>query len=234
MGDWIFHQGTRMRLFVVMSLLITTSVSALEVPVDDLQPWTILSFNKIPPNEVSVDEDALLIRVRSSASPLIYRLDKPTRITGFSVGASWTGDLGLPEGAIEGDRNADDFVLKFGIVESGDQRLNWLQRKIAADWIKQLFRLAPKDSGVRRIHFLSTTQQKAQLGAGRIHPLSDLIYETRITFLEEQGPFSMNYQFKEPVDTLALWLSADGDDTGSSFDLRIGHITLHTSELPKP
>ena len=216
------------KLAALCLLLLTTPAMALEVAVNDLKPWTILSFNKIPPNEVVVDKDALLIKVRSSASPLIYKFDKPTRITGFSVDASWTGELRIPTGAIEGDQNADDFVLKFGVVESGEQRLNWLQRRIAADWIKQLFKLAPKDSGVKRINFFSTTQQKAQLDTSRTHPLSDLLFETRITYLEAPGSFKMKHEFAVPVEALGLWLSLDGDDTGSSFDLHIRNITLHT------
>jgi hypothetical protein len=38
----------------------------------------------------------------------------------------------------------------------------------------------------------------------------------------------MTYRFPEPVDVLGLWISADGDDTASNFDLQIRQITLHT------
>ncbi|MGB5580750.1 MAG: hypothetical protein WBM68_09325, partial [Woeseia sp.] len=153
---------------------------------------------------------------------------KPVRITGFTVAASWSGALNIPPGVIQGEQGADDFVLKFGIVEAGDRRLNWLQRRIAADWIKQLFKLAPPDSGVSRINFLSTTQQKNLLGSSRTHPLSELLFENRILYLDSTGPFEMSYDFAEPVEALGLWLSIDGDDTGSSFDLHISDIALRT------
>lgn len=218
-----------MRHFLALSLLFIASAAAsLEVPVDNLQSWVILSFSKIKPNEVSVEKGEMHIAVRNSASPLIYKFDKPLRITGFTVEASWTGALNIPPDAIEGDKGADDFVLKFGIVEAGDRRLNWLQRRIAADWIKQLFELAPPDSGVSRINFLSTTQQESLLGTTRTHPLSDLLFENRILYLDSTGPFEMSYDFAEPVEALGLWLSIDGDDTGSNFDLRIRDIALRT------
>lgn len=218
-----------MRNIVTLVLLfIAAPVPALDVPVDDLQQWTVLSFSNIPPNRVSVVDGALLVEVRGSASPLIYKFDKPVRIGGITVDATWTGALQIPEGAKEGDKGADDFVLKLGIVEAGERRLNWLQRSIAADWIKQLFKLAPKGSGVERINFLSTTQQKGQLGTSRQHPLSDLLYESRITYLDTPGPFEMTYKFPQRVETLGLWLSIDGDDTGSNFDLQIKQITLQT------
>ncbi len=218
-----------MRKLIAISLsLWATTAIALEVPVDDLEPWTLLSFNNIQPNEVTVVDGALHIMVRGSASPLIYKFDEPTRITGVTVVASWSGELRIPEGATEGDKNADDFVLKFGIVEAGDRRLSWFQRKIAADWIKQLFELAPKDSGVNRINFLSTTQRQELLGTSRTHPLSDLLYETRVVHLDAPGRFEMTHDFPEPVNSLGLWISVDGDDTGSDFDLRLERITLQT------
>ena len=218
-----------MRKLIVLSLsLLSLQAVALDVPVDDLGPWTVLSFNNIRPNEVSVADGALHIKVRGSASPLIYKFDEPTRITGVTVIASWNGELRIPAGATEGDENADDFVLKFGIVEAGDRRLNWFQRRIAADWIKQLFKLAPKDSGVNRINFLSTTQQQERLGASRMHPLSDLLYETPVLYLDTPGPFVMTHEFPEPVESLGLWVSVDGDNTGSNFDLRLERITLRT------
>ncbi|NNE62087.1 MAG: hypothetical protein HKN35_14425, partial [Woeseia sp.] len=90
------------------------------------------------------------------------------------------------------------------------------------------FKLAPEDSGVERINFLSTTQQKDRLGTSRQHPLSDLLYESRIVYLDAPGSFELKHDFPEPVETLGLWVSVDGDDTGSNFDLRIDSITLDT------
>lgn len=218
-----------MQQLLILSLsLLSATAAALDVPVDDLEPWTVLSFNNIRPNEVSVVDGALHVKVRGSASPLIYKFDEPTRIIGVAVVASWNGELRIPAGATEGDENADDFVLKFGIVEAGDRRLNWFQRRIAADWIKQLFKLAPKNSGVNRINFLSTTQQQELLGASRTHPLSDLLHETRVLYLDMPGRFVMTHQLPEPVEALGLWVSVDGDNTGSNFDLRLERITLQT------
>lgn len=218
-----------MRKLIVASLtLLSAAAMALDVPIDDLESWTVLSFDNIEPNEVSANDGALHIKVRGSASPLIYKFDEPAHITGVTVVASWSGELRIPEGATEGDDDADDFVLKLGIVEAGDRRLSWFQRRLAADWIKQLFKLAPKDGGVNRINFLSTTQQQDMLGSSRTHPLSDLLYETRILYLDAPGDFVMTHEFPEPVESLGLWVSVDGDNTGSNFDLRLERITLRT------
>ena len=199
-----------------------------EIPVSDLEQWISLEYRSIPANTVTVENGNLHIAVNKSASPLIHKLYEPLKATSVTVKASWSGKLNTPQGVVQGEAGADDFILKLGIVEAGDRTLNWLQRRIAADWIKQLFKLAPKDTGVERINFLSTAHQQNLLGTRREHPLNDLLYETRVTWLEAQGEFEMEYQFEEPVNVLGLWISSDGDDTESSFDLSIERITLNT------
>ncbi len=209
-------------------IMLGSAAAATEIAVSDLQRWTSLSFSSIPANTVSVEDGNLHISVNKSASPLVYKLGEPLAVMSLAVKARWSGKLNIPQDAVQGEAGADDFILKLGIVEAGDRTLNWLQRRIAADWIRQLFKLAPKGTGVERINFLSTTQQQNLLGSRRTHPLNDLLYETRIAYLESPGEFEMLYQFEKPVVVLGIWISADGDDTGSSFDLSIEQITLNT------
>lgn len=219
----------RKTLASVLMIPFMAVAATIEVPVSDLQQWTSLSFSSIPANTVSVENDSLQLSVEKSASPLVYKLDEPTTLASLTLKARWSGSLNIPQGAVQGASGADDFVLKLGVVEAGDRTLNWLQRRIAADWIQQLFKLAPKGTGVKRIHFLSTTLQRGLLGSSREHPLSDLLYESRITYLESPGAFEMVYQFDEPVLVLGLWISSDGDDTGSTFDVSIEQITLNAN-----
>lgn len=218
----------RKKLSALLLLFAVADVAALDVPVADMQQWTTLTFNRITPNTVSVEDGSMHIAVRGSASPLVHKLDTPREVTAVTVRGHWSGELQIPAAAVQGDEIADDFVLKLGIVQSGDKTLNWFQRKVAANWIKQLFRLAPKGTGVDRINFLSTTRQEALLGSERVHPLSDLLYETRVTWLEAPGDFVLSHEFAEPVAVLGLWISSDGDNTGSSFDLQIDSIELST------
>ena len=221
--------GNRMKktLFIALTLITVPSL-AFDVPVADLAAWNILSFRNIAANTVTVNNGLLDIAVNKSASPLVHKLAAPLTVTAVTVDANWSGALKLPENTVQGEDGADDFILKLGIVEAGDRKLNWLQRRIAADWLQQLFKLAPAGTGVRRINFLSTTQQQSLVGTARVHPLNDLLYETRVTYLPSPGDFTMTYRFPEPVDVLGLWISADGDDTASNFDLQIRRITLHS------
>ena len=214
---------------ILLSILMAfaTPSLAFDIPVASLDAWQVLEFRKIPANTVAVNNGALEIAVDKSASPLVYKLAAPLTVTAVTVEARWAGAVNIPDNSVQGEDGADDFVLKLGIVEAGDRRLNWLQRRIAADWLQQLFKLAPAGTGVRRINFLSTTQQAELLGSTRVHPLNDLLFETRVTYLPSPGEFTMSYRFPEPVEVLGVWISADGDDTASTFDLEIRRITLH-------
>jgi len=214
-------------LLTALALFAAPSL-ALDVRVGDMAAWKTLAFRNIAANTVTANDEGLHIAVRKSASPLVYKLDAPLTVTGVTVEANWVGALNLPENTVQGEAGADDSVLKLGVVEAGDRKLNWLQRRIAADWLQQLFKLAPAGTGVRRINFLSTTQQQALVGTARVHPLNDLLYETRVTYLPAPGEFTMTYRFPEPAGVLGLWISADGDDTASNFDLQIRRITLHS------
>ncbi len=222
-------------MLIAASASLAFAAQTMVVPVDGLAGWTSLAYRSIPANTVSIANEgsenaSLQIKVDRSSSPLVFRLDEPAFLSGFTVQATWSGNLLVPAGKTQGEEGADDFVLKLGLVEAGERKLNFLQRRLAPDWIVQLHDLAPAGSGVRRISFYSTTRQEAELGKRRTHPLSDLLYEERVHYLEKSGPFELSYSFADPVKVLGLWISSDGDDTGSEFTLEIQNIDLILTE----
>jgi hypothetical protein len=210
--------------------ILAVSLNEIIVPVDNLENWTEVAYRGIPPNSITIENGAIRIDVDRSSSPLIYGFDEPLPLTGFTVEASWRGRLDIPADTTQGNDGADDFVLKFGIVVAGDRTLSWFQRLVAADWILRLYELAPEDSGLKNIHFFSTTQQSELVGSSRRHPLSELFYEERVVHLDGNGPFELNKLFDEPVTVLGLWISSDGDDTGSDFAVRIHSIALTVAD----
>ncbi len=213
-------------LLTLIWLELAAGSAMISIPLDDAKNWVQLTYRGIRPNGVEFDRGSIRISIDRSASPLIYRLDQPVHLTGFALEGSWHGRLQIPNGAIQGVNSADDFVMKFGIVVAGNKRLNWFQKRIAAPWILRLYELAPDGDGISNIRFYSTTQQLELLGTSRNHPLSDLIYEERVLHLDSSGSFKLSKSFDEPTETLALWISSDGDDTGSAFEVTIDNITL--------
>lgn len=185
--------------------------------------WTSLSFKKLRANEVHFDDQGLQVKVRSSASPLIHALREPLEVAGIQVTGRWREiQMGKP---VSSDFD-EDSILRVGLVVPGRQTLSGPKRWLAADWVKRLFELAPKGSGIDRIEFLMFTTNQERIGRERAHPKSDLIRERLMSLRPTAGDFEVSWRLPDPLKVAAIWLSIDGDDTGSSFEMSIQQLTM--------
>ena len=89
-----------------------------------------------------------------------------------------------------------------------------------------MYDLAPKNQGIDHIYFLSAVLSPTLLNVQRTHPLSQYIKEHYVWLMNKPGDFSYSYHFQNPKQTVALWISSDGDDTQSEFNLAIKKISL--------
>jgi hypothetical protein len=201
-------------------------LGALAVPLGAPDGWEILSYWRIPPNDVRFGDEGLEIHVRRSAGPLVYALPSPVVVTRVRASGRVNGTLALPVGAAQGNSGADDYVLRVGLVESGDRRLGRFQRLGAAAWVKRLFSLAPEGEGISRVRFLNVAQHPSHIGAMRPHPLNDILFEHVVSALGEDARFVVDHQFDRPTRVLAIWLGSDGDDTASTFSVTLEQLIL--------
>lgn len=204
----------------------TVLMAAFAIPTQKATLWEQESYSRVPKNEVSFSENGMLIRVNSSASPLIYPLDSTRKVAGFRVRGEFRGLPKFSDVSVQGEKGADDYALRVGFVVPGDKRLTGLKKILAPAWIVHLYSKVPKGSGLDRIQFFNVTQNPKQVGLHRVHPLSDLIQEDFFAAVSNPGPFDYEYVFKQPLDASAIWISIDGDDTKSGFDVVISSIEL--------
>jgi hypothetical protein len=197
------------------------------VRLGDQASWQVLRYSSLPPHRLRFSAEGLEIAVDGSAMPLIYPLPGLIRVTGIRVKGRLEGALRVPAGR-QGEKNFDDYALRVGLVERGERTLNFVQRRLAAPWVRKLFELAPEGSGISRIHFFNVGTEKTQVGARREHPLSDLIVEQVVAAPGTDGRFDFAYRLQRPLESLAVWLSSDGDDTGSKFTVLVERIELQT------
>jgi len=160
--------------------------------------------------------------------PLIYVLAEGLRVSSIRVKGRVEGALRLPA-VRQGEEKYDDYVFRIGLVEPGKRTLNFVQRQLAAAWVRKLFELAPKGSGISGIHFFNVGAERAHIGRQRQHPLSELITETVVTVPRADGRFDFMHSLDRPLDTIAVWLSSDGDDTGSRFTVLVEEIELRAA-----
>ena len=122
--------------------------AGLMIPVQSEKGWQHFTYGSIQPNKVSFLKEGLEISVNSSASPLIYPLKPIKFIKTIKLSGEFHGNFSIPNGKLQGSKSYDDFRLMIGFVVPGKKKLGFWKRQVAADWIKQLFALAPKNIGI--------------------------------------------------------------------------------------
>lgn len=195
---------------------------AVTVPVSEAGAWQDLHFRRIPPNAVSFSPAGLRVSVDRSASPLIHPLPRPFKVARVRARLKLSGSLAPGAGGWE-----EDSQFRLGLVESGDRRLDPFAKALAPAWVKKLYSLAPEGGGVSRIVFLMLGRAPAKVGDRRTHPSSELL-EERIAWLGDGKPGErvLEAVLEPPVDTVALWVSVDGDATGSKYEVLLQSLEL--------
>jgi hypothetical protein len=188
--------------------------------------WQNLEFRKIPKNTVSFTDNSINVKVKNSASPLVYPLPRSAAVHGFHVKLAVHGRIRWPEG-VDAPWE-EDSIFRLGFVVKGQRRLNRLQRLAAPEWVRKLYALAPPKGGIDRIVFFNVVDNPKLVGKVRVHPKSDLLEERAIAARKpDQTGIEINYDLEKPLDVAAVWISIDGDDTHSQFDIEIREITLN-------
>ena len=191
--------------------------------------WHSLKYNSIPHNVVSFDS-GMDITVRKSASPLIYKFVKPIAVKKISIQGSIDQLISIPDATKQGESGFDDFNLRLGLVAIGSERLGWGQKLFVPEWVKKMFSLVPEDQGLDRIYFFNSVRSSSLLNKKRTHPLSKYIHEHYAWLMDKAGDFNYEHTLDSPKEVGALWVSSDGDDTGSNFVLKIKNINMFLKE----
>ena len=110
----------------------------------------------------------------------------------------------------------------------GEKRISGLKKLFAPSWIRHLYAQVPEGSGVDHVRFFNVTQNRDQLGKEREHPASELMREEFFGFVERPGTFSFQQKLRTPVSAVAVWISIDGDDTNSEYDVLLSKLQLIT------
>jgi hypothetical protein len=216
-------------IVILASYSCASAALAISVPMQlDKNHWQNLEYNSIPANRVTTLVQGLQIEIDASASPLIYVFTETQTIKQISV-KGMIGSLPvIPPGLKQGEKGADDFPFRLGLVLEGDKTLNFAQKLIAAQWVKILFGLAAKDTGIDHIMFLNLANPGFSPTSGtqrEHHDGKGLFTETFVGWIAADQKFNFSYKLPMPKKVIALWISSDGDDTGSSYTLTVNSIS---------
>jgi hypothetical protein len=202
------------------------SVTFLALALGAGELWHQFRFAGVKPNQVAFAGAGLTIDVDGSASPLVLALDRALPVASVSVSGRLAGGPLRIDAGTQGNPGADDFALRVGLVVPGTRRLDFIERQFAPDWVLKLSDLAPDGLGLDHVRFLNAVQDRRLVGLARTHPASELIREDFVWHLDRDGPFEFEHSFAVPVTTRAIWIAADGDDTGSRFRVEIDRLVI--------
>lgn len=191
------------------------------IPLNTPQGWQLITYKKIQPNTVSWSPQGLVINVKSSASPIVYPFGSTKKISKISFKGKIKGGLKFPDGAFQGEKGFDDFEMRLGLVIPGNNRLSWLERKLAPDWVLELQSLAPVEAGIEKVVFLNLSSHKISWKQ-RQHPLSKYFEEKIVGVMSSE--FQGEHTFEKPLEVVALWISVDGDDLKQNYEVTLTDI----------
>ncbi len=203
----------------------------LVIPLTTGSGWEVLRYRGIAPHVITFGADGLRVEVNASAAPLVYPLDSPQWVRGLHAEGRIAGAV-RTDAQRQGQRGADDYALRVGLVEVGTRRPGWLERKMAPAWVQRLFALAPPHMGVAGIRFFNVALSPSQVGQSRQHPASALISERVVAAPDATGRFTVAVDLDAPIETAAVWISVDGDDTASRFTLTLPRLELRLADRP--
>jgi len=181
-----------------------------------------IQFKRIAATQYRFTSDSLDIRVDNSASFLLLPFKQKKTVRAVSY--DWKlddGKLNLDNAAQELQRAGDDSIFKLGLMLEGQAQLplafapDWLQKVNAAlsfpsDMIVYIVAGAKHAAGE---HWSNPYNKRIEMISAQQHPL-------------EAGWSEASHVFEKPLGVVGLWLMADGDNSQSSFDVRIKSIRL--------
>ncbi|MBL7184964.1 MAG: hypothetical protein ISS70_01450 [Phycisphaerae bacterium] len=196
--------------------------------------WKIVRFKNVPANKWESDEDGLHVRVQHSADLLTYCLSEETQVRRILVEGLVTGLPVIPKGKVQGDKKADDFAIRFGLVVSGTRKLSKTQRFFASELAKRLSELAPKSKGIDHVLFLNLANDPPPKWRKRTHSLGKGVIREQIACVRNgPGEFTMDVRFEEPLKVLALCIVSDGDHTESRYQVTLREVQLNPGSKEK-
>lgn len=184
-----------------------------------------IQFKKIKANRVTYQDQQLQINVDDSASILMLPFEtiKPINKVSFE----WRSEGGplTKDSQHELKRSGDDAVFKLGLLlASDDDSIN----PFVPPWLKQV-REQLKFPSEEMIYLVADARHVP--GERWTSP-----YNRRITMISVasrdtgSGWRQSTFQSEQPLDVVALWLMADGDNTHAAFSVAIKNIVLEKSD----
>lgn len=180
-----------------------------------------LSMGEVPPTSYRNAGGALVMRVRSSASFLLLPLAAPQSVRGVHLRWRSAGLREVDTAAAEVTKAGDDHLLRVGLILAGDAPT---VPSFAPAWVKSV-RERLRSPSSRMIYLVAGAHHAP--GSWWKNPYADSIDSVALPAERAgDGWTRSSILLAAPVTVVGLWLMADGDDSGSTFETTLAELEL--------
>jgi hypothetical protein len=195
--------------------------------------YTHIQFGRINANQYEFESRVLKTRVDSSASLLMKAFEsvKPVEQVSFK----WRSEQ-LPkvkDAVHEKQKAGDDAVFKLGLLLKAD---NEIDNPFLPKWMRQVKSLLnyPSENMIYLVagsnhvageQWPNPYNRRVTMIAMSVANIESKL-ESKIDGEFEEGWQQASYRFGEAVEVVAIWLMADGDNTGASFTSYVKDIVI--------
>lgn len=216
---------------IILSLIFSTLVliyssTSLASPPESAIPlrselFEHIRFGKIKANQFDFTQDELHIAVNDSSSFLMLPFDKVKMINGVRFKWRTKGEMLIRDAEHESNKDGDDATFKLGLLLKTD---NESFSFFAPSWLKKV-RDQLKYPSEDMIDLIANAKHAS--GEQWFSPYNDRVTMISVkSMADKDGWWLADHGFEKPVEVVAIWLMADGDNTHSKFITRVKNIVL--------
>jgi len=211
-----------LRNFLWLPLLLVTAQLNAEQIVLDKDHFEHIHFKRIQPNIVTFNKDAIHFEVRKSASFLLLAFDEVKNIR--TVSFQWKAHGILNKHSIDHEktRKGDDAWLRVGLIIEGQPED--IPEPLLPRWMKQVRKALRHTSGSMIYLIPDARHAPGETWKSPFSSDVDMVSVGRIDTSDDWN--NVTYEFTEPVQTVGLWIMADGDNTRSTFNSQLRNLVI--------
>jgi hypothetical protein len=202
-------------------LLLSVQLNAEQIVLDK-HNFKHIHFKRIKPNIVTFSADTIHFEVDKSASFLLLAFDdiKSFRTVSFEWKAN--GTLNKRDIEHEQTRKGDDAWLRVGLIIEG--QAEDLPEPLLPRWMKQVRKTLRYTSGSMIYLIPDARHAPGETWRSPFNSNVDMVSVGSITTYDEWKHVS--HEFAQPQRTIGLWIMADGDNTGSTFNTQLRNLII--------
>ncbi len=184
-----------------------------------------IQFGKIQPNRYQFENGVLRIEVDDSASFLMRAFEQPIQLAAVRFQWRNKGELRVRDAAHESRRDGDDALFKLGLLLPSEAA--W-PNPFVPKWLKRVQNLLTLPSENMLNLVVGARHRAGERWSG---PYSSRVQMFAVASQpREDGWRQAQHIFQQPLQVIAVWLMADGDNTASRFSTEVRNIVFDLAD----